>query len=70
MVYVCVLRGKKVIPFSLEKKDYIYLTGMPVWRQNWQAAITARSSHAKFIVMVVLLALAISIACREIRHCP
>ena len=35
MVYVCFLRIKEAIPFSLEKKDHIYLTRMLAWRRIW-----------------------------------
>ena len=40
VVYVC-FRIREAIPFSLEKKDRIYLTGMPAWRRNWRAFVTA-----------------------------
>ena len=34
MVYVCALKIKEVIPFSLEKKDHMHLTRKPTWRRN------------------------------------
>ena len=34
VIYMCVFRVRKTIPFSLEKKDHIYLIGIPMWRQN------------------------------------
>ena len=55
MVYVCVLKGQEAIPFSLEKKDRIYLTGMPAWKRNWGVIVIARSARAGFVVTTVIV---------------
>jgi len=49
MVYVYALNIKET------KKNCIYLTRMPAWRWNWQAAVTARSSRVEFVAMVVII---------------
>jgi len=54
MLYVCALKIKEAISFSLEKKDHIYLTWMLAWRRNWRAAVTSRSTCAGFIVTTVI----------------
>ena len=48
------MRIREVIFLSLEKKDHIHLTGIPSWRQNCMAIITARSSLVGFFVMTVI----------------
>ena len=74
VVYVCALRIREVIPFFLEKKDHIYLTGMQAWRQNRRVAVTARSSRAEFVATVVIIgACWLELRTREsatIHNCP
>jgi len=53
-VVVCALKIRELILFSLEKIDHIYLTGMPVWRRNWWAAVTARSVCVEFVVTTMI----------------
>ena len=54
VVYVCALRIREVIPFSLEKKDHIYLTGMLTGMKNWRVAVAARSARVGFVLKTVI----------------
>ena len=54
-MYVCAPRIKEAVPFSLEKNDHIYLTRIPMWRRNWQTAVTARCACTRVVITTVIV---------------